>query len=238
VEFHNSTVFAPETGMDGTLGIDTSDPYSMTWTTVPGTAHIKARIQDAFGYDTYSPELILNVLTPGQWLAYPVADATVASGRFATTNYGASATLTARSNPADGATSESHLFFRIDSLATIAQATLRVYGGLVGGTGDVKVEAHAVDSTGWVESGNVGLRKGITWALRPPVGARIGVQTVSGVEGKWYEFDVTDHVRARKAAGMAMAGFALQGVDSTAAYASFGSRTAKDGKPELILSDH
>jgi hypothetical protein len=238
VEFHNTTVFAPGSGEDGSLGIDTAAPYTHTWTTVSGTAHIKARVQDAFGYESYSTDLILNVLAPGQRLVNPVADATVANGRFSNANYGTAATLTARTNPTDGSTSESHLYFRIDSLATIAHATLRMYGNVLGGTGDVQVEAHAVDSTGWLESGTVGLRKGITWTLKPPVGALIAAKTVSGATGKWYEFDVTAHVKARKAAGMTMAGFALQGVDSTAAYASFASRTAAAGKPELILSDH
>jgi hypothetical protein len=237
VDYFNTTAFQPDFGEPGTLGRDATAPYSFTWTATAGTAHIKAQIQDIMGYSGFSNVLTLNILNPGEWVMYPVADAYTANGRWVNTNYGTAATLTARTSATDGSTSESHLYFRIDSLPVIAHATLRVYGNVLGGTGDVVVAAAAVDSVGWLENGTVGLRKGITWTLRPPIGTRIGVKTVSGAMAQWYEFDVTAHVKAKKAAGATMAGFVLQGVDVTTSYASFASRSAAGGKPELILSN-
>jgi hypothetical protein len=98
----------------------------------------------------------------------------------------------------------------------------------------VTVALYGVDSTSWPETGV----RGITWNTKPAVGARIGTASVAGTAMRWYEFDVSDFVKARRAAGAKMAGFAFQGVNQSVGYASFATRSTAEGKPELILSDH
>jgi hypothetical protein len=234
VQFFNTDEFGPDESATGYLGKDEVAPYTLSWKAASGTARIFARVLDQQSSDGYSPPLVYTITGPGQWVTNPTADTYVRDGSSAAQNMGSAASLQVRSSATAGNTYESHLKFRIDSLATIASAKLRVYGNALGGTDTVQVALYPVDSTGWLESGT----KSMIWNNKPALGAKMAQVKVAGTALRWVEYDVTEYVKTRKAAGATLVGFALQGATQTTAYAAFNVRSSATGKPELFLADH
>ena len=160
--------------------------------------------------------------------ALPSADAYVRGGAYAAQNFGTATTLLAKHSATADNQRRTYLRFPLGSGDT-GRAVLRLRGAL-SSSGDVPVALYAVTNTAWTESG-------ITWNTQPArAAAPLATTRVTSVNAAWYEWDVTAHVRAERAAGRSTVAFALAGTTSTSPYASFSSREAAN-RPELLVGD-
>ncbi|HEX8916252.1 MAG TPA: DNRLRE domain-containing protein, partial [Humisphaera sp.] len=155
------------------------------------------------------------------------ADATVEDGT--TRAITPSTELVVRKGTTAGANREAYLRFDVTGLpaaSSLSRVKVRLYGRSSTGAA-VPVGLFPVTSTSWGETT-------VTWSTKPATSATpVAAATVSGTAGAWYEFDVTDYVKARKAAGATAVSFALKGTAATTAYATFASDEATANRPEL-----
>lgn len=159
----------------------------------------------------------------------PAADAYVRNGDHAALNFGASPELVVKhaSNPDNQR--QSFLRFEIAS-GGIGRAVLRLHGGL-SSAGAVPVAAYGVTDTSWLEAA-------LTWTTRPPRGStELASAVAASTSRSWHEWDVTDYVKAERAAGRTALGFALITSVATQPYASFSSRSASSNRPELLIAE-
>lgn len=174
--------------------------------------------------NTVSAKILPRVLP-----VYPVADASVSS-LLSGINLGASSLLTLR---LDGQADQRIAYLTFDLGAVTARidtVTLRLYGGAKGAP--IADTLYAVADTTWAENR-------ITWVNRPATGAVLGVRTVTPDAPKFYEWDVTAHVKAELAAGRARIGFAVGPttppiLNKTWSH-SFNAREAGGNRPELSI---
>jgi hypothetical protein len=237
MEYINDAARFPERDALNLIGTVPTAPYTLAWKTVSGVARIKARLTDNRDYAAYSNEVVLKIMGAGEYMSASAADAHVRDGSSATKNFGATINLMVRNSSTAGESYESYLKFPIDSLDAVAGATLRLYGNVTGGTGAVTVEVSPCADADWLESGTKAGFTTLTWNSKPARGGTIASKAIADATLQWHEFDVSEYVKARKAEGAKLVAFALRGASATAGYASFGSRTALSGKPELVLTD-
>jgi hypothetical protein len=154
------------------------------------------------------------------------ADAYVRSGSDRR-NFGLESQLDLRAGALSG-TAEAYVQFPIPHHAPYDdRITLRVYAQLAE-AGTAKIMVRSVSSTEWKENE-------LTWRTRPEHKDSLGMVSVIGVSGAWYELDVTSYVKAEAAAGRASAGFALIPAEETRNRISIQSRESSK-KPELLFS--
>jgi hypothetical protein len=159
----------------------------------------------------------------------PVADAYVRDGSYANSNFGTAATLVAKSTTAVGNNRVSYLRFPLTgATSSLVGARLRVYGSRSAATA-LTDTAYAVTNEAWSEST-------VNWNNRPSLDARQGASVTVTPTARYHEWDVSDFVRARKAAGAAMATVAVA-MDQTTNDApdTFNSREASGNRPELRI---
>ena len=78
---------------------------------------------------------------------------------------------------------------------------------------------------------------GTTWNNKPAAGALLRTVSIPGTTAAWYEWDVTDYVRAEVAAGRSVVAFALKGANTTSYQVSFRSREATGANaPRLTVT--
>ncbi|GGB83617.1 hypothetical protein GCM10011325_08960 [Dyadobacter sediminis] len=125
-----------------------------------------------------------------------LADVHVRDGEFANQNFGASGLLEVKSGSED-VTRNTYLQFSVRGLLekdALISAKLRIYGYNAENTGKTNVSAYGIDNNEWTESG-------ITWE-NAPVGGFIPLSYADvNDEAKYYELDVTEHVRAQFGSG-------------------------------------
>jgi FG-GAP-like repeat len=160
----------------------------------------------------------------------PVADAYVAAGVSASEHFGGALSLRVKKGIAPENTRRSYLKFDIRDVGSVQHAVLRLYGHLSSAsTRVVRVTLYGVDDNGWDE-------RTITWNTRPALDAVLRTVDVDGVVPRWFEVDLTSFVRAQRTAGHAVVTIALRSVVHTSAYATFNSREAAAGAPELVVT--
>ncbi len=152
-------------------------------------------------------------------------------GSGANTNFGGAGDLLAKSNAAAGQNRQSFLKFNISTAGTIGTAKLRLFGKL-NATGSTNVPAgvFAVSDTGWGESA-------ITWNNKPGAGlSALATATIRDTTGRYYEWDVTDYLKAQKAAGRTVVSFVVKTTAGSTPYAAFNSREAAANRPQLVIT--
>ena len=140
----------------------------------------------------------------------PTADAYVSSGAK-TTNFGTATTLQVGTGP----TLHSYLMFDVEGLASISNATLRLWTVTAG-----SASVHGT-ATSWTETG-------INYNNAPSYGGT--VKTVSNfAAGTWISYDVTSLVTAN-----GLVAFAYTASSSTPI--SFASREDAAHAPQLVIT--
>jgi hypothetical protein len=163
---------------------------------------------------------------PGATSVVASADGFVWDGAPAA-NYGRSSVLDVKYN-APGL--NRNAYFRFDTASVpgnVASAKLRFYGGLTA-SGTLSAGVFAVHDTGWSESG-------LSWNTRPKVGEQLGAVTISSTSDWWYEVDVTDYVRAERAAGRKSVSLVVHSLRFTTAKLGIASRESAF-QPRLVLA--
>jgi PKD repeat protein len=210
------------------LGVDTAAPYSIVWTGAPAGTHVlTARALDLSEDVGTSPPVTVTV----SGAVGPVADAHVQDGLRAGKNFGTASALDVRTG-GTGDNRWTYLRFDTGSAGSISRAKLRLFGGLGGlRASSVGTAVHSAANTTWSEAA-------ITWNNRPAAAANaLAVTTVSHVVGgRWYEWDVTDYVRAEKAAGRHVVTLVVRTTASSTADVSFRSKEAGSNPPQLLLT--
>lgn len=159
----------------------------------------------------------------------PIADAYVRGGAYAAKNMGKEVNLLVKKD-APGHARETHVQFAIGSaVGDVSRAVLRLYGAYATKGATMRVAAFAASPTPvWSETA-------LTWNNSPPaIGGALSTVTV-GAYG-WYEWDVTDAVRAQQAAGGTTAQLVLKALGSGATQVQFASKDASGLRPALVLT--
>jgi O-glycosyl hydrolase len=157
-------------------------------------------------------------------------DATVRGGTYATANYGAATTLEGKTSGSASNLRESYLKFGLGSSGVIGSARLRLYGQLSDTTDPAVVSGvFTAASTTWSENT-------ITFNTRPARSSSpLASQPITGTAGRWYEFDVTGYVQARKLAGASAVSFVLANPGTSTSRTVFSSDEAATAKPQLLI---
>ena len=169
------------------------------------------------------------------------ADAHVRNGGFADQNFGSAAALHARNTTASpwGGLYETFVKLDLSGLGPDPEVVkLRLHGRLdtIDGyvySGNREVGVYGTGAS-WSESG-------LTWNNRPvsPTTPSLLGTTVVGDTERWYEWDVTDHVRGELAQGRTTAGLVVRSLESdmSQSRATFRSRedAAASLRPQLLV---
>ncbi|MGB7161424.1 MAG: DNRLRE domain-containing protein [Tepidisphaeraceae bacterium] len=172
--------------------------------------------------------LRIESLNPGTTANEPLADGYVRGGTYANDEFGTYTAMEIKddANASNSFDRESYLKFDIGT-GEIAGATLRVYGSLTDPT-STTIGAFAVANTTWSEST-------INWSNKPvPTGTALATTIVTGETAQWYEFDLTAHAQAERAAGRSTISLLLKSTNG-ATRANFNSREAAVNRPQLIV---
>ncbi len=164
--------------------------------------------------------------TPGATSLVAAADGFVWDGA-PNTNYGRAGVLDVKYN-APGLNRNAYFRFDTGSVSgNVTSAKLRFYGGL-STTGTMSAGVFAVADTKWSEAG-------LTWSTRPAVGSMLGSATVRSTSTGWYEVDVTDYVRAQRAAGNTSVSLVVHSLGFTTAKLGIASRESAN-QPRLVIA--
>jgi uncharacterized delta-60 repeat protein len=192
----------------------------------------QSNIQDLFG-NRIAADASLTFVREGRDPARTLAasaDAFVRDGASAGTNFGSAGLLEAGQGP--GGLREAVFSFDlsgIDAERQILEAAFRIKGTTAdGGVGGVPLTLFEAANT-WTEAG-------ITYSTRPAVvgSALADFNAAPGVE-QWYEFNLTDLLRARRLAGATRVSFVLRGRGLANTHALFRSRESGADAPKLVL---
>ena len=156
-------------------------------------------------------------------------DVHVRDGKSAATNFGAATTTNVQTSTGGN---NRILYMKVDTssfVGTVSSALLRVQMKGVKGS-STPVAASAVASTSWDEST-------VTWNTRPAVGSELSRATVVGASYGWYEFDVTSHVVAERAAGRWVVVVALTAPTSSVLVSGVSAESSTSAaRPRLVLA--
>lgn len=154
-------------------------------------------------------------------------DAYVRDGDGADINYGQDVELQTKISGDLGKTRYAYFRFNIGDIA-IPAAKLRLFGKLSGNGELVATNVFGVDAN-WDEST-------ITFNNRPQFsGNPIWSNTVVDQVGRWYEFDVSTHVQAARAAGATSVAFAVAQAANSSPYFGITSGEGASGQPQLFI---
>ena len=144
-------------------------------------------------------------------------------------NYGRNAVLDVKSSSSAGVNRDAYFKFDVSGVAAADIASVKVrFRANLSGAGRVAAGVFAVTDTGWSETG-------ITWNSRPARGDLLGSTTVATTGAFWYEVDVTEFVRARRAAGAGVVSLSLHNTQNSTPKVQVNSREATTGRPELVV---
>jgi hypothetical protein len=170
----------------------------------------------------------------GAAVAQPVSlrvaeDTFVRDGLFHLSFYGHTASLQVSRSSTTNHTRHIYVKYDVSSVGAISGARLRFFGQMSGTTTpSVLVGVHPVANVTWSEYA-------LTWGTRPPAGARLAAFTVSGTTPRWYEVDVTAHVRAEQLAGRNVFALALIADANSSTFPVFNSKEAAANHPVLVV---
>ncbi|HEX8130025.1 MAG TPA: carboxypeptidase regulatory-like domain-containing protein [Pyrinomonadaceae bacterium] len=159
----------------------------------------------------------------------PALADTYVRGGSATSNFGTATQLIARLANQTKDTYETYLKFDAGAPCTVSAVKLRLYGKL-SSSGTLPVAIYGVPATVWTETG-------MNWNDKPAAGALLRTFNVSGTTAAWYEWDVTDYVRAELSAGRSTVSFVLKSNATTNYQVIFNSREAAGiNAPRLVVT--
>lgn len=210
---------------------DSDNLYSVSWNNVNSGAYaLTAKATDNANGVTTSA--IVNISVVSQTGLPSVFDAYVRDGGSASTNFGTAAELQVQSSATAGSNRESYFRFDLTTVSGIARAKLRLYGKLSDTSGtNVPLGAYAVSDTTWTETG-------ITWNNKPSAGTLLSSTTITDNVARWYEFDVTSHVKSEKELSHNAVSLAVKALANSSPFATFNSKEANlatDIRPQLII---
>jgi acid phosphatase len=155
------------------------------------------------------------------------ADAYVFDGSPAS-NYGRSGVLDVKTSTA-GVNRDAYFKFDLSAVAPGEIASVKVrFNASLSTPGRVAASVFAVADVDWTETG-------LTWNNRPALGESLGTTTVASVLQLWHEVDVTEYLRARRAAGHRYVSLALHNPQSSVAKLRVNAREAATDRPELVV---
>lgn len=157
----------------------------------------------------------------------PVKDAYVHQGTRGNENFGSREQLIVKGSTIPDHARKTYLTFDLDGVSEIVSAKLMVFGSNTQDSSSFPVEARGVIDDSWSESA-------ITWNNSPAPDESVLSTTVVDAFGKYYEWDVTDYIRAQAAEDQT-ATILLQ--DATGADRMFtaNSREAEYNQPQLVI---
>lgn len=195
---------------------------------IEGTEQAVFSILPGSGYDIGAPPVTVNILDNDSTTVHTTADAYVADGTTAGSNFGTASTLKVQTSSTANAIT--YLKFDLSSVATINFAQLRLFGALVGGGSNLAANIFGVSSTTWTETG-------IKNSNRPAIGTtKLASSTLVDAIPAWHFFDLTTYLKAQKAAGHNTVSLAVELASSSSTLAQFDSRENFSGDgPQLVL---
>jgi hypothetical protein len=225
------------TNATGSLSVPNTGS-SHTWTTIttsgvmlPAGTHVLRLSFDTaasngalgnfnwFSIRRTSPGLITTILSDSATY--------VRDGSWANDNFGTTSELLVK-QLATGSNRETYIKFDLSSVSAIGSAKLRLYGSLQ--TTENPAETIGVYATDGDWSENL-----VTWNTKSSATTKLASFTVAGVPSKWYEVDLTNYIKAEKAAGHATASIALKNLTPANAVCTFWSDELVNG-PQLIVT--
>ena len=121
--------------------------------------------------------------------------------------------------------------FDLKSVATIGSAKLRLFGALADTrNSNIPTAVHSVASTTWTEGG-------LTWNNRPAAGSTpLDTAVIVNAVAAWHEWDVTQYLRAEKAAGRSVVSLLLRNTLTSSPQTLLNARENTSNRPELLIS--
>jgi hypothetical protein len=151
------------------------------------------------------------------------------SNSYSGANYGNATTLELKKDVL-GYNREIWLTFDASSPASIGSAKLRLYGSLASTVQSAQVSVYPSSTTSWGESM-------LTWNNRPFASTTpLATVTVAGNTNKYYEWDVTNYVKAERAAGRSIVTLVLRSQTVTTPQLVFNSDEASANQPQLQVT--
>ena len=155
-------------------------------------------------------------------------DATVRGGTYASRNYG---TATSGQVQNSSASNTRWHYLQLDTsshVGSVSRAVLRL--SMTGAKSATTPLAVKAVSNAWNEST-------ITWNNKPAVGAIVASGSVTGNRAKWYEFDVTEYVKAQRLSGVTRVSVAIQATQATSSLVQLSSGEATASlRPQLVIT--
>lgn len=161
----------------------------------------------------------------------PVADAYV-TGNRTNSNYGSSTSLINQKNSSTSKKYESYLKFDISTISSSASSViLRLYGGLSSSqSAAIPVEIHNVTNTAWLENT-------INWNNKPTASTTIlSTTSIVGTTKKYYEWNLTSHVRSLRNAGLNTMSLKLVNSNNSSSQVIFNSKESSSNRPQLVIN--
>ena len=172
------------------------------------------------------PRTTIKTLTTKTVVA--LADAHVRNGTYAGTNYGADTSLIIKGSASAGYTRKTYLKFSLDSVKSVNRAILRLYGSNTESFAYINVSAFGITNDTWTE-------RGITWNNAPaPLTAPLSSAGI-GNPSKYYEFDVTNFVKAQFA-GDKMVSLLVRDTMNQNKSLAFNSLQSTKNRPQLVIT--
>lgn len=161
------------------------------------------------------------------------------AAEFRDTNYGTSPELQVKRTLNPGAGRGRRAFLKFDTTYNVTgevrSAKLRIFARLTtNNLAPTQMIAQKVTDAAWSETE-------MTWNNQPGVAAPTALAsiTVAGTTGAWYEFDLTQFVKAERAAGRPVIAVRLINMQATgtsgASYTAINSSDAEQNRPELVI---
>ena len=152
------------------------------------------------------------------------ADTYALDGASTDQNFGQLTTMLVKNVATPGFDRRSFVRFDLTGVAAadqITSAKVRLFGNLLNtAVTGMPIGLYSVANTAWSETA-------LTWTNQPAAGATpLVTNIVAGTTGAWYEFDVTNYLKAQKAAGATAVAFMLDGTTVSQGYATFNSHEA------------
>lgn len=217
--------------------VSSFDPVTNTWTNL--TPLPQSRYSGVAGFmgnsiyysggsstsTTYRGDLAVaeNIIS-----AIPLADAYVRDGTYASNNYGTDTSLLLKTDNTTTAGYKRRIYLKFPvSVSNIVTAKLRLYGSNTENTSNTYITVKGLSNDTWTETG-------ITWTNAPaPPATSLYTNSVNATK-TYYEFDVTNFVKA-EAAGNGLVSFVILDTARQNRILSFNSKEFGANPPELLL---
>lgn len=228
-----ATAAMSEVGFFDVFPVNDNPDFAGTWSNYPffssGTVIVNGIEQGLF--------VLRPTSLPCKTTLAPIADAYV-KGATPDANFGSAPDLQIKRTLNTGAGKGRQSYLRFDTSAVIGdvtRATLRVHGSLNSTTaGNIALPCAVFPvSTEWMENA-------LTWTNKPApnVPSELARVVVADSLAQWYEFDITNFIKAERAAGRATTGVLLRNMERGGVgdfYTLFNSREAATNQPQLVI---